>query len=98
MEFKQLFDEYESQSTVESKIVKEFDSFDAMLQAFQYEQREYYNDRRVIKFQEFFDNAKTRIVSKQLIAISKEIDKTRAEFWSRIESSNANNADNDRND
>ena len=90
-EFKTLFNEYESQESIESKIVKEFDLFDVMLQAFQYEQREYLTNGRVVKFQEFFDNAFGRIKSKHLLKISEEIDKNREEFWSKIESNIGHN-------
>ncbi|CAG2111597.1 unnamed protein product [Medioppia subpectinata] len=85
-EFKDLFDEYERQETPEAKIVKEFDRFDVMLQAFQYEQLEYETKGRVIRFQEFFDNAVGKIVSKQLVQMWDQLNENRAQFWSKVQS------------
>ena len=47
-----LFQEYETQSSEESKIVKDFDKFDMILQAYEYER----TDNRPRELQEFFDS------------------------------------------
>jgi putative hydrolase of HD superfamily len=90
-EFKSLFDEYESQETIESQIVKELDRFDVMLQAFQYEKSEFEAKGRQIKFQEFFDNAIGKIKSKQLIDLSEALHRQRTQFWLNIESDKQSN-------
>ncbi len=90
-EFKSLFDEYESQQTIESQIVKELDRFDVMLQAFQYEKSEFEAKGRQIKFQEFFDNAIGKIKSKQLIDLSEALHRQRTQFWLNIESDKQSN-------
>ncbi|CAG2174348.1 unnamed protein product [Oppiella nova] len=89
-EFKHLYEEYESQQTSEAKIIKEFDRFDVMLQAFQYEQREYETKGRVIRFQEFFDSAIGKITSKQLVRMWDQLNEQRAQFWSKVQSSQQN--------
>jgi putative hydrolase of HD superfamily len=89
-EFKHLYEEYESQQTSEAKIIKEFDRFDVMLQAFQYEQREYETKGRVIRFQEFFDSAMGKITSKQLVRMWDQLNEQRAQFWSKVQSSQQN--------
>ncbi len=90
-EFKSLFDEYESQETIESQIVKELDRFDVMLQAFQYEKSEFEAKGRQIKFQEFFDNAIGKIKSKQLIDLSEALHRQRTQFWLNVESDKQSN-------
>uniref|UniRef100_A0A1B6CYP5 5'-deoxynucleotidase HDDC2 n=2 Tax=Clastoptera arizonana TaxID=38151 RepID=A0A1B6CYP5_9HEMI len=50
----QLYKEYEKQETVESKLVKELDMFDMILQAYEYEKQV----GTPLKLQEFFDSTK----------------------------------------
>ncbi|XP_054153504.1 5'-deoxynucleotidase HDDC2-like [Oppia nitens] len=92
-EFKDLFDEYEKQESREAIIVKEFDRFDVMLQGYQYERSEYETKGRIIRFQEFFDNANGKIFTKQLLQMIDELNKTRDEFWSKV-NANTNNETN----
>lgn len=47
-----LWNEYEEQSTKEAKIVKDFDKFDMILQAYEYEEKE----KTPGRLQEFFDS------------------------------------------
>jgi len=91
-EFSSLFDEYESQSTIESQIVKEFDRFDVMLQAFQYEKSEFETKGRVVRFQEFFDNAAGKIKSKHVIQLCEALDSKRAQFWLQINQNTGHNS------
>jgi len=96
-EFSSLFDEYESQSTIESQIVKEFDRFDVMLQAFQYEKSEFETKGRVVRFQEFFDNAVGKIKSKHITKLCEALDSQRAQFWLKINKNTGNSIDNSSN-
>lgn len=50
-----LFDEYEERKSAESIVTKEIDRLDLILQAFEYEKKEFERTGLVPDFEEFFD-------------------------------------------
>lgn len=80
----QMYTEYEKRETIESKIVKELDRFDVMLQAFQYERTEYERASRVVRFDEFFTIAFQHVHHAKLRPLVIRIIEERDKFFSQI--------------
>ena len=76
-----LYTEYEARQSAESKVVKELDRFDVMLQAFQYERSEWTRAKRVVRFDEFFTSAVTHIYHPKLRPMVQRIIEERDHFW-----------------
>lgn len=73
-EFKELWQEYESQSTPESNAVKDLDIFDMILQAHEYELRMEDPGR----LQEFFDSTNGKLKHPKVVEWAEELYKRRA--------------------
>ena len=81
--FSQLYEEYEARETAESKVVKELDRFDVMLQAFQYERNEWTQNKRVVRFDEYFIIAQEHIHFSMLRSMVDKICQDRDRFFSK---------------
>lgn len=103
-----MYHEYESRETEESKVVKELDRFEVMLQAFQYERSEWTNFKRLVRFDEFFTIALANVHHHKLRPMLLNIVAERERFWAEMtsnkdshsngvmgDSSNVNNLSND---
>lgn len=82
--FTELYEEYEARVTIESKIVKELDRFDVMVQGFEYEKKEWEEKKKPAKFQEFFDNAIGNIKHPQLVRMMEALDQQRTTYWMQV--------------
>lgn len=71
-----LFEEYENQLTPEAQLVKDFDLYDMILQAYEYEKR----DQTPNKHEEFFINTKGRFKTDFVRKLVDELQKQREEF------------------
>ncbi|XP_070494644.1 5'-deoxynucleotidase HDDC2 [Chironomus tepperi] len=71
-----LFEEYENQETDEAQLVKDFDLYDMILQAYEYEKR----DQAPNKYEEFFINTKGRFKTDFVRKLVDELQKQREEF------------------
>ena len=80
--FTNLFSEYEERKTPESKITKEIDRLDLIIQAFSYEKSEFERTGKVPDFEEFFDFnfVLSKIHNDQLKEIVSSIMKHRSAF------------------
>ena len=86
-----LYEEYETRQSAESKVVKEMDRFDVMLQAFQYERSEWNRAKRVIRFNEFFEYASAKVHHSKLQPMVAHVIEERDRFWKEIIANNENN-------
>ena len=75
---------YESRESNESKIVKELDRFDIMVQAFQYERQEFKKTGRVIRFDEFFRIVDENCFHPLLVNIKDRMFQQRDKFYEEI--------------
>jgi putative hydrolase of HD superfamily len=66
-EYTQLFDEFEDDQTKEAQLVKQIDKLEMAIQAFEYEQK------HKLDLQEFFDNAKPKVINEELKKIMDDI-------------------------
>ncbi|KAF6202938.1 hypothetical protein GE061_003345 [Apolygus lucorum] len=71
-----LFKEYENQKSAEARFVKQLDSLDMRLQAFEYEKKEGVPG----KYQEFIDSTEGKFTHPDIVALVREIDRERAMF------------------
>lgn len=72
--------EYEKQSTKESKFVKDLDRFDMVLQAFEYEQQSKSPCKETL--QEFFDSTEGKFKHPLVMSLVNELNKMRNDFHS----------------
>lgn len=72
-----LFDEYENQESQEAQLVKDFDLFDMILQAFEYEKR----DDTPNKHDEFFLNTKGKFRNEFVKKLVEELYQQRNEYY-----------------
>lgn len=82
-ELTDLFHEYEFQTSPEAKLTKDLDRFDLILQAFQYEKREFARLGKLIDIQCFLRLEKD-VQNGQIQALVSEIMKQRKEFLDSI--------------
>lgn len=82
-ELKDLFDEYENQETPESQLTKDFDLYDMVHQAFEYEKLQFDKTGVIPDLSEFFCQTKvlSRIRNKEVNDLVNEIIKQRVIFW-----------------
>lgn len=85
-----MFEEYEKRESPEAILVKEFDRFDVMLQAYQYEKQEFRKSNRVVRFEEFFTIALEHIKNPKLRSMVERIVEDRKEFFAKISDNNNN--------
>lgn len=81
-EMMKLFDEYESQETKEAQLVKDFDLYDMILQAFEYEKR----DQSPNRHDEFFINTKGRFKNEFVKKLVEELYQQREEYYQNFSS------------
>lgn len=81
-----LFGEYEERKTPESKITKEIDRLDLILQAFEYEKSEFKRTGKLPDFEEFFDFnfVLSKIHNQQLKEIVSSLMKKRSAFLKSV--------------
>lgn len=79
-----LFEEYENQETAEAQLVKDFDLYDMILQAYEYEKR----DQAPNKYEEFFINTKGRFKTDFVRKLVDELQKQREDFHDNFTSTN----------
>ncbi|KAG9283075.1 HD domain-containing protein 2 [Astyanax mexicanus] len=89
-ELYQLWEEYETQSSPEARLVKEFDQLEMILQAHEYEELE----GKPGRLQEFFDSTQGRFHHPDVLALVKSLNEERAQHMAKAEeSSSKNNGD-----
>ncbi|XP_072512688.1 5'-deoxynucleotidase HDDC2 [Salminus brasiliensis] len=89
-ELYQLWEEYETQSSSEAKLVKEFDQLEMILQAHEYEELE----GRPGRLQEFFTSTEGRFRHPEVLALVKSLNEERARHMARAgESSQEKNGE-----
>lgn len=76
-ELMKLFDEYESQESKEAQLVKDFDLYDMILQAFEYEKR----DQSPNRHDEFFINTKGKFKHELVKKLVEELYQQREEYY-----------------
>lgn len=81
-----LFDEYEERQSNESKVTKEIDRLDLIIQAFSYEKSQFKNTGKVPDFEEFFDFnfVLSKIRDEQLKQIVASVMKQRSLFLKSV--------------
>lgn len=79
-----LFEEYENQQTPEAQLVKDFDLYDMVLQAFEYEKR----DEKPNKHEEFFINTKGKFKTEFVRKLVEELLRQREEYYLNFTSAN----------
>lgn len=77
-----LFEEYENQQTAEAQLVKDFDLYDMVLQAFEYEKR----DEKPKLHEEFFVNTKGKFKTEFVRKLVEELHKQREEYYENFTS------------
>lgn len=77
-----LFDEYESQESKEAQLVKDYDLFDMILQAFEYEKR----DETPNRHDEFFVNTKGKFRNEFVKKLVEELYQQRSEYYQNFTS------------
>lgn len=89
-ELKELFDEYEDQKTPEAQLTKDFDIFDMVHQAFEYEKLEFVRTGIIPDLSEFFCQNKvlSRIKNEEVNDLVSEIVNQRDKFWKENNSNN----------
>lgn len=89
--FSQIYEEYETRETAESKVVKELDRFDVMLQAFQYEREKWHSTKEVVRFDEFFIAAQKNVHHPKLRNMLDRIIQERDRFLKEVGSVGGDN-------
>lgn len=81
-EVMKLFNEYEAQESQEAQLVKDYDLFDMILQAFEYEKR----DQTPNRHDEFFINTKGKFKSEFVKKLVEELYQQREEYYQNFTS------------
>ena len=81
---KTVYENYENRQTAESKIVKELDRFDIMVQAFQYERQEFQKSGRVVRFDEFFQIVDQNCFHPVLVNIKERLFAQRDKYYEEV--------------
>lgn len=78
----ELFDEYEKQESKEAQLVKDYDLFDMILQAFEYEKR----DQAPNRHDEFFVNTKGKFRNEFVKKMVEDLYQQREEYYQNFTS------------